>query len=316
MRSCSAKFARSSGDGRAPRRRDTQLCSPVSTLVARTTPEAAAPLTRARPLLGTLVEVRVHGCTKAMAEASVAAAFACVARVHALMSPYERTSDVARINRAPLGRTVRVHAWTWRVLKAAAKLSAQSGGVFDVTASARAAEGGDWRDIALLSRGRVRRRRDARIDLGGIAKGFAVDQAVAALRARGIKRGSVNAGGDLRVFGGVVEQIAVRHPADPMTTLPLAAIAEGALATSANYLDPRGAGRLRRLDGARLWVGRGSVSVYAPCCMLADALTKLVAAIGPRRAMPLLQRHRATALILSPRGKVTLTALAEASDAA
>lgn len=256
-------------------------------------------------MLGTFVEIRVVGLPSPQAKAAIDAAFRQVARVHALMSPHEPTSDVARLNRAPLRRAIRVHAWTRRVLAAAAKLSRESGGEFDITAPANA--GGDWRDIELLPNRRIRRRCRVQIDLGGIAKGFAVDRAVATLRARGASAGAVNAGGDLRVFGGKLERVSVRHPANPSIVLPLLDLTEGAVATSANYLDPRGAGRLRRPRGRRLWVGQGSVSVCAASAMVADALTKIVAAIGPYRARPLLRQYAAAAVVLTRRGAVIRT---------
>ncbi len=279
--------------------------------------KTSAELRRARPLLGTLVEIRARG----VAPATLDAAFAAVARVHARMSPHEPASDVARLNRARAGETLRIDAWTWRVLAAAQRLAEKSHGVFDVTiaqsstgvppagcttagADACATRAGDWRDLVLLPRPRVRVARPLRLDLGGIAKGFAVDRALAILRAAGATSGVVNAGGDLRVFGAAAERVVVRHPAAPGRLIPLALLRAGALATSANYFDAPRAARLRRPDGRRLWLGRGSVSVRAPTCLLADALTKIVAAIGPRRAEPLLRAHRASALVLTRDGRI------------
>lgn len=268
---------------------------------------AAREVRRARPLLGTLVEIRVHGLRPDEAQAAIDRAFAAVSRVHALMSPHDPASDVARINRHRGPRVVRVHAWTYRVLAAARLLSALSGGAFDVSAASRRAgarpgAGGDWRNLELLSGYRVAVGRRLPIDLGGIAKGFAVDRAVEILREAGAPAGVVNAGGDLFAFGFKPERVHVRHPAAPSVLVPMADLTDEALATSANYFDLPEAGRLLRPDGRRLWLGRGSVSVRAPSCMWADALCKVVAAVGLQRSAALLAAFEACALVLPFRG--------------
>jgi thiamine biosynthesis lipoprotein len=122
---------------------------------------------------------------------------------------------------------VRVHAWTWRVLARAQEFAVASRGAFDVAIAPLLSEWGylpahyekddaaSYRDIVLPPGGMVRFLRPLAIDLGGIAKGFAVDWAVEALRAEGAAGGTVNAGGDLRAFGHEVEQIHLRDSANP-----------------------------------------------------------------------------------------------------
>ncbi|MEO7597599.1 MAG: FAD:protein FMN transferase [Opitutus sp.] len=260
-------------------------------------------LVRARPLLGTVVEIRVCARSLASGTAAINHAFAAVARVHALMSPHDPASDVSRINRATAASVICVDPWTFAVLATSQDLATRTNGVFDIstrpsagrnTASPRES----WGQLDLLPRNRVRCSLPLKIDLGGIAKGFAVDRAVAALQRAGIVSGVVNAGGDLRVFGPRAERIHLRHPFSPGHCLIAAELVDEALATSANYFDPARQGRLVRPDGRRLWLQRGSVSVMAPNAMLADALCKVVAAIGIRRAAPVLREHHASALVL------------------
>lgn len=269
---------------------------------------------RARPLLGTLVEIAARGPA---AEAAVAAAFRAVERVHDLMSYHDPDSDLSRLNRGAAARAVTVHSWTWQVLQAAREFSAASGGLFDITVAPalsrlgylprhggfpRASGHADWRDVELLSRCRVRFARPLRIDLGGIAKGFAVDRAIDSLRASGMRAGRVNAGGDLRRFGPGVETLHVRHPHAPSLLLPLAEMCEGAAATSAGYFAPK------QRDGRTLSphidprTGRplgtnASATVLAADCMTADALTKAVLADCPA-ALPVLERFGARTLLL------------------
>jgi thiamine biosynthesis lipoprotein len=245
-------------------------------------------ISRARPLLGTLVSIRADA-----ADAALNAAFAKVSMIHELMSAHSDTSDVARIGREAHLRPVRVHRWTYRVLSCAKALSEASGGAFDVTLGR---EGAIHADIALLPGERVRLKRRAELDLGGIAKGFAVDRAVAVLRRCGARTGSVNAGGDLRIFGAVPQTVRVRIPASPCMTLPLATWNEGAFATSAGYF---GAGPIDIPSGRRSCEDR-SITVAASSCMIADGLTKIVAAAGP--VPHLLARFRARAYLIDRDG--------------
>lgn len=265
---------------------------------------SALPLRRARPLLGTYVEIIVRDAPVPGIARTFARAFAAIEQVHRLMSPRDPSSDVARMNAALIGRPVKIHPWTDEVLAAARHLSEISGGVFDVTCGPGHDAPG-WRELNRRPGGRVCRLASVTVDLGGIAKGYAVDRAVAALQEAGVRAATVNAGGDLRSFGDEPHSITIRHPASPGCLIPVGWLTTGAFATSANYLDAPGAGRLRRPDGRRLWTGRSSVSVHAPTAMIADALTKVVAAVGPDRSAPILRRYGATALIVTRSGRIT-----------
>lgn len=274
-------------------------------------------LRRARPLLGTLVEVTARGEREVELTRAVGAAFAAMGRVHRLMSFHEPYSDVGRVNRLAHRVAVRVHPWTWNVLEAAQRLSHSTAGAFDITIGGELVRLGYlpssgpirldpracWRDVRLLPGRRVRFARPLLIDLGGIAKGFAVDCAVDCLRARGASAGLVNAGGDLRAFGSVAWRVHVRHPANPGRLVPFADIANGALATSAGYFArriQRGKAVTPVIDGVRRAATNAtfSASVSASSCMLADALTKLVLLRGPR-AHGLVRRLGGHAFILS-----------------
>lgn len=281
-------------------------------------------LRRMKPALGTFVQIATEGPDTPDLMAATERAFAEILRVHALMSFHEPASDVSRLNREATSRPVRVDRRTVAVLEQALALSRDSGGVFDITVAPalvawnllprhdwdalRGRTGaGRWQDIELTGADRVRFRRPLRIDLGGIAKGYAVDCAVASLAAAGVPSGLVNAGGDLRVFGPCSRLIQLRDPADPQRLVPLGSVMNEALATSAPYfcralhagrrvshlVDPRtGAAKVAPV----------SVSVRAPRCIDADALTKVVL-MAPREAVvPLLLRGaRAYRLSGSPR---------------
>ena len=170
---------------------------------------------RARPLLGTLVEIAAEGGDADRLHSAIDAAFAVIEQVRRLMSFHDPESDVSRLNGAHPSQEVGVNAHTSCVLRFAQELSELSNGAFDVTMAPALVEarflpaeptrkpvpaGTSYRDLDLLPDNRVCWRRKGWVDLGGIAKGYAVDCGIAELRARGTASGIVNAGGDLRCF--------------------------------------------------------------------------------------------------------------------
>ena len=248
---------------------------------------------RARPLLGTLVDIRVEGLPAADALRAIEAAFAEIAQIHQLMSFHSQDSDLARLHRAGAGVRVCVDARTREALACALRVADASSGVFDPTIAAAQVAGGylppphttrlpdsmaSWRDIE-IDGDAVCLHRPLWIDLGGIAKGYAVDRAVAILLAAGARQLVVNAGGDLRVAGARAERVCVRD-ADGRVAAEVA-LADGAIASSTSAR----AGEVAiHADGVSRHAVRGgaTVSVVAPTCMIADALTKVVLARGAR----------------------------------
>jgi thiamine biosynthesis lipoprotein len=251
---------------------------------------------RAQPWLGTMVEISVE---ETQDHAVMTSAFAEVARVHRLMSFHDRLSDVARINHAAPGELLRVDADTWEVLKLAREIADLSGGAFDIACAPRLVRWGilpapqerlpqplPMRAVIALEQGHhVRKLAEGWIDLGGIAKGYAVDLAVDALCGSGIAAGCVNAGGDLRVFGQVRHTVAVRSPHAPGMSAFTATLSDEAMATSGAYFSAREfhgeavSALVDARDGSPM-AARRSASVRAARCVLADALTKVVLATG------------------------------------
>ena len=272
---------------------------------------------QAQVWLGTLVEVALPAAESS--DTCFAVAFAAIAHVHRVMSAHDASSDLARIGREAHRATVTVDAGTYAVLQLAQQLFRESGGTLDVAIAPLLARhgllppgaagnthdsGAPWggMDALHLEPGlRVRTTAPVALDLGGIAKGYAVDRAVDALRAAGARAGLVNAGGDLRVFGADNWMpVRVRHPAVLAQTLQLFAVHDAAVATSADYfrdghrglVDPR-TQSLRPISG--------SVTVVAPTCALADALTKIVA-LQPAESATLLARHGAHGFTIGGEG--------------
>lgn len=279
---------------------------------------------RCRPLLGTLVAVRVEGRDRRMLERALSAAFAAVETVHALMSVHDPDSELSRLNRSAVAAPLRVTEHTWRVLQTAARISRASAGRFDVTVAPTLRRWGylpdaavpvrrssaRWWDVRLEAGRQVRFARPLALDLGGIAKGYAVDLALEAAERHGAAFACVNAGGDIGVRGQGAERVWVRHP-HAGALIDVGTLADGAIATSS------AAASRRRREGR--WVtphvdprsGRAgaafaAVSVRAPSCMLADALTKVVLAGGDAAA--LLGAFAAQALVVAHDGSLRGTA--------
>jgi thiamine biosynthesis lipoprotein len=259
-------------------------------------------LRRCRPLLGTFVEIAAHGNDRQQVGRAIEAAFEAVARVHRLMSFHDPDSDVSHMNRHAFPKGVVVHPWTWQVMLAGQTFARESNGVFDVTVASKP-NVISWRDIFLRRNCEVFFRRSLIVDLSGIAKGFAVDRAVVALKDNGVTAGIVNAGGDLRVFGSTSREVHLRDPISPTQFSGKLRLRNRAVATSANYFSPRALidGQTRGAMTRQL-----SVTLAADDCMTADALTKIVFALREKSA-PLLKRHGADALLLERDGSPSWT---------
>ena len=263
-------------------------------------------------------------------DAAADAAFAAIADVHRLMSFHDPASDVRRLARARPGERVHVARATAAVLARAQAWARASGGAFDAGCGARAVAAGwlpppddaappgnlPFEDALRIVRtpppDTARRHGRAAgvaidvlattwLDLGGIAKGWAVDRAVAVLRRHRVPGGVVNAGGDLRVFGTAEEAIRLRLPDVPAHALDLAMLRDGACATSA-----RGEVSVRpglQVDEAALAAVR-SITVFAPTACAADALATVCWVLGDA-ARPLLQLARAQAVRVDATGRMT-----------
>jgi len=292
---------------------------------------ATAPdrLRRARPLLGTFVEIAVAHAVPEVMAAAVECAFDSIDRIHRCMSFHDPASDVSRLNRHAAAGAVMVDPWTFQVLETALELYHRSAGLFDVAIAPVLQEAGLLpgpirarppeprgssadEPIELLPGHRIRfRDRNVAIDLGGIAKGFAVDRALDVLQEHGVPQGLVNAGGDLAAFGAEPESVFIRHPFKPDQLVCQVQITNEALASSGGRLDlvePSSVARQAIIDPRtrRPPDAIAGASVRASSCLVADALTKVVMIQGKDSAA-LLNHYRASALVVSMSGEICVT---------
>jgi thiamine biosynthesis lipoprotein len=225
-------------------------------------------ISRLRVALGTFVAIEAEAADPEIAGRGIDGAFEAIRRVERLMHP-TRGTDLAALSDCAPGSTLCVHPWTWHVLRLCARLHRASSGHFDPCLSTAA---GRFTDLELPAPFKVTVHAHMHLDLGGVAKGYAVDRALEALRTAGCEAGLVNAGGDLAVFGAKVYPIACAGTAGAEFIVRLR---NGALATSdaTQTLRPsehRGYyhGRDRTLPVS------GRVTVRAASAAVADGLTK------------------------------------------
>jgi FAD:protein FMN transferase len=240
-------------------------------------------IVRAQVWLGTLVIIQLDTDQTMGTDSFFEKAFGVFETIHRCMSAHDADSDLARLSVAQAHDVVEVHPWTYEVLQLAQFWFRLSGGAFDPCKAAvklhpnrpglSLQNAGSMNDLHFLPDHTIEVLQPVMIDLGGIAKGYAVDRAVDALSALGVISGLVEAGGDLRAWGHRRWPCEVRHARHDLrdraitTRYPLQ---QGAMATSAS------AG----VNDEFIQTKRGlkttwrSATVFAPDCVSADALTK------------------------------------------
>ncbi len=297
------------------------------------TPES---VTYSRALMGTLVEITLMDGNTAGYDNAANAAFDEISRLEALMSSYKPTSDVSRVSRAAGVEPVAVSPETVEVVTEALRISALSNGAFDPTVGALARAWGysgekgyvptkkevaallplvDYRavkvdakhdTIELIKKGMV-------LNLGGVAKGYIVKKAIDVLKAHGVRRGIVHAGGDMTVFQSGARRpflIGIQHPREKKL-LGEIHVYNGAVATSGDYerfFMKNGVRYHHILDPSTGFPARKtrSVTISAENPTEADALSTSIFVMGPVEGMKLIESLKGVeGVIVDANGKVT-----------
>ncbi|MBR9990026.1 MAG: FAD:protein FMN transferase [Gemmatimonadetes bacterium] len=265
---------------------------------------------RTVPVMGTTAELMVVTRDDRAGHSALTAATDELRAVERLMTRFRADSDIGRVNAAPPGTAVAVAAPTAAVVSEALRWAGAAGGSFDpalgratqlwnvthrsappeLTDVQRLAGRGLYRQIEIDGhRGGhviVLRDPDVAIDLGGIAKGYGVDRAVAALREWGITDGLVNVGGDLYALGSSLDDegwsVGIRSATDPSRLAGTMVLRDRAVATSGDYEQffEHGGRRYHHLldpaTGAPRTTAGHSLTVMAATCMTADAAATAV----------------------------------------
>jgi thiamine biosynthesis lipoprotein len=292
-------------------------------------------LAREEAIMGTRCAVEIWAEDRTAGEAAIAAVFAEMRRIDALMSTYKADSEISRVNARAAQEAVPVSAELYALIETAQEFSRLSQGAFDITYASvgylydyRARQRPDERAVAAalptvdyrqLKLDPQRRsvafgKPGMRIDLGGIAKGYAVDRGIAILRSAGISRAMVNAGGDTRVTGDRFGQpwvIGIRHPDRADEVVLRIPLVDAAFSTSGDYeryfdeggrrhhhiLDPKTGDSPRALR---------SVTIIASNATRTDGLSTTVFVLGPAAGLEFINGLAdADAILIDPAGKVS-----------
>jgi thiamine biosynthesis lipoprotein len=285
--------------------------------------------------MGTVIEITLIGDNEEAANKAALQAFQEMKRIEQLMSPWIESGDVFRINQSSGKERVKISNETLEVIKKAQEISELSDGRFDITVGPLAEL---WRkarekkippfaeevkeklglvnfkNIEMDREGKVfLKKKGMAIDLGGIAKGYAVDRAFELLKSLGYKNLIVNAGGDLRVGGLKNNQpwsIGIQHPRESKNFLARISISDMAVATSGDYerFFIYGGKRYHHIFNPKDGFPTDdcqSVTVLCKEGMMADALATAVFVLGPEKGYALCQKLEGVdCLIMDKEGKI------------
>jgi FAD:protein FMN transferase len=293
------------------------------------------PVVQSRILMGTVVEITAFGSERRGTAEAVNAAFAEMARIEALMGPGEQ-SDAVRISRA--SDSVEISPETAQVLALGLEVATLSQGAFDLTLAPlkelwgiesespripseeeirKALEGTGPNALRLVEATVIKSNPGVAIDLGGIAKGYAVDRAVEILQDSGIASAAVNAGGDMRLLGARPDRpwrIGIQDPRRAGSVLGTLEVHDIAVVTSGDYeraFEQNGVRYHHLFDPGTGHPARRamSVTVVAQSAVLADALATALFVLGPEEGLALLAQFPETeALVVGADGELHLSA--------
>jgi thiamine biosynthesis lipoprotein len=290
-------------------------------------------------LMGTRVEVTVRARNRGQGESALFACFQEIERIQDLMSTYDKNSEMTRVNRLAVDDWVAPAPEILSLVKTSIEISRGSEGAFDITVgplvnlwrqagkqkqppAAEAVETARTRvgfasiqldpgenQLRFLKKGMS-------MDLGGIAKGYALDRAADVLRSEGVEEALLNAGGDILAVGGKGGdpwRVGIRDPRDPDGTLGYLEVQDEAVVTSGDYerffmhegrryhhiIDPR--------TGTPAW-GCRSITVVSDRATEADAVATAAFVLGPLKGFEFLEsREGVEGLIVDDRGRRYVT---------
>ena len=285
-----------------------------------------------RDMMGTRIAVELWHDEPAVAAQCSEQVFGEMRRIEALMSSYRDSSELSFINNNAAISAVEISDEMRQVIEKSLYFSVISAGAFDITYAsvgyaydyrkrqqpsdtlvASKLPAIDYRHIE-LEHNRIRfGNSGVRIDLGGIAKGYAVDRAIGIVQQCGISQAMISAGGDSRIIGdrrGRPWMIGIQHPRDPAGIALRVPLSETAVSTSGDYE------RFFIQDGERVHhiinpaTGRSaknswSATVTGPNAMTTDALSTTIFILGAVKGLALIESLEGIdAIIIDSTGKL------------
>ena len=273
---------------------------------------------RSQLMMGTVVEIVATGQDNDLLDEAVTAAFAEMARLEKLLSKYQSTSDISRLSLSESGGEIAQE--TADVFALGLDVARKSDGAFDLTlgklkslwgfdkeaptipevkAISEALTGIGPLALSLEGRSIQKHSPQLQIDLGGIAKGYAVDRAISILKERGVTSAAVNAGGDMYLLGQRMKRpwkIGIQHPRQEAGILETVQVSDRAVVTSGDYerfFEQEGVRYHHIFDPKSGMPARScqSVTVIAESVALSDALATAVFVLGPEAGLKLLDQY-------------------------
>lgn len=298
----------------------------------------AAWLSESQEWMGTQVTVELWCDDEVLGKKATREVMAEIERLDLMMNPWNPASELARINREAPGNAVVTTPEIIEVVQRALHYSRLSDGAFDIS-FASAGQHYDYKtgiapdaelleqdkdnidyqaiDLNVESRSIAYTKARLQIDLGGIAKGYAVDRGIEILRKYGIASAVITAGGDSRILGDLGDRprtIGIRHPRKNDEYIVLIPLADTAISTSGDYerfflkdgvryhhiLDP---------ETGRSVAGVQSASVMTELAIDSDALSTTVFVLGVERGLELVNGLPGIdAIIIDGEGKLHYSA--------
>jgi FAD:protein FMN transferase len=300
-------------------------------------PVRAEWLDRTESIMGTRIYVELWHTDAVQGRAAIEAVMAEMHRIDQLMSHYKPESQLSAINARAAREPVTVDPELFELLRQSVRFSELTDGAFDITYASvgylydyrkhvrptdaeirKALPGVNFRNMVLDEKHHSVRfeKPGMRIDLGGIAKGHAVDRGIELLQKRGVQHAVVTAGGDTRIIGdrfGRPWVIGIRHPDDESKLVTRIPLVDTAMSTSGDYeryfdqdgvryhhiIDPksgRSASRVR------------SATILGPTAMETDGLSKTAFVLGPEKAIEIIERMPDfDAVLVGPDGRMYYT---------
>ncbi|PVV08522.1 MAG: thiamine biosynthesis protein ApbE [gamma proteobacterium symbiont of Ctena orbiculata] len=285
-------------------------------------------------IMGTRISVQLWHQDKDQGKAAVETVMEEFRRLDRKLSPYIDSSELSLVNRMASLEPLVISEEFFRLLETSLEYSELTEGAFDITFASighrydyrkgiKPTESLIDRSLPLINHRNIRldadrgtvffEKQGVRIDLGGIAKGYAVDRGIELLQHRGVRHVLISAGGDSRLLGdhrGRPWHIGVRAPRDKGNMAAVLPIADSAVSTSGDYE------RFFERDGIRYHhiispdTGRSadnlqSVTIIGPNATRTDALSTSVFVLGAEKGMALINRlHDVETIIIDKHGKM------------
>jgi thiamine biosynthesis lipoprotein len=265
---------------------------------------------------------------------AIDAVMAELRRIDNLMSHYKPESQLSQINQYANERPVQVDKELFDLIKLSTHYSQITEGAFDITYASvgylydyprhihpteeqirEKLPSVNWRNMLLDEEHHTVRfeHPGMRIDLGGIGKGYAVDRGIDILKARGIDRALVTAGGDSRIIGDRMGRpwlVAIRHPDDPNKVVTRIPLSDSAVSTSGDYerYFDEGGVRYHHIIDPRTGHSASKVrsaTILAPTATQTDGMSKTAFVLGPEKALEIINRMpEYDAVFVLPDGRV------------